>query len=144
MTSEAPDRKLMGLASIYEQVARAIYRERGPFVLQPAQWPVLRYLDLAGETARTASGIASFLGVELSTATRAAAALERRGFVSSRRNPDDRRVVFYELTDEGKTKLSEDPLQELALALGQVSQEDRSAFSRVVAHLADHLAQSKE
>ena len=134
----------MGLASIYEQVARAIYRERGPFVLQPAQWPVLRYLGIAGEKARTASGIAAFLGVELSTATRAAAALERRGLVSSKKNPDDRRAVIYDLTDVGAEKLGEDPLQELAHALGQVGDEDRRAFARVVAHLADYLAQAKE
>ena len=144
MLKKVPDRQLMGFASLYEQVGRAIYRERGPFVLQPAQWPVLRYLGIAGEKARTASGIAAFLGVELSTATRSAAALERRGFVSSRKNPEDRRAVIYQLTEEGMKKLDEDPLQELAMALGQVTQEDRDAFVRVIAHLADYLAQSKE
>ncbi len=142
--TQLPNRQLVGLASIYEQVARAVYEDRGPMVIQPAQWPVLRFLSLAGDRARTVTGIALFLDVKTSTASRAATALQRRGLVSSRQNPADRRSVLYSLTPLGREKLEQDPLYRLAGALGQIGEADLSTFSQVIVQLSDHLTQSKK
>ncbi len=137
-------RPASGLASLYEQVARAIYEERGPRALQPGQWSSLRYFERAGREARTVSGLARYLGVTLGTASRAAAALARRGLIQARANPKDGRSVMYDLTATGAAELDRDPLQRLAGAIQTIEPDDRAAFARVILMLADKLGANPE
>ncbi len=133
------ERRLLGVAALYEQVARAVYEERGPRVLQPAQWSALRYFARAGSEARTVTGLARFLGVTMGPASRAVAALEKRGLLASRPHPRDRRSSLFDLTDAGQDKVRRDPLARLARALAEVDAADRNAFARVVVKLAETL-----
>ncbi|GFE64179.1 hypothetical protein KIN_12530 [Litoreibacter roseus] len=133
----------MGLAALHERVARAIYEERGPKVLQPGQWSALRFFERAGGEARTVTALSKYLGVTLGPASRAAAALERRGLISPSPNPKDRRGLIFELTEQGRAQLAKDPLKRFASALGAADDTDREAFSRVLFHLFDELDTTK-
>lgn len=135
---------MLGLAALYEQVARAIYEERGPKGLQPAQWSSLRFFGRAGREARNVSGLARYLGVTLGTASRAAAALARRGLIESRPNPRDGRGVMYDLTDAGVEALKRDPLLRLAGALENIPPDERAALARAVFKLAGDLGANPE
>lgn len=137
-------RQLLGLASLYEQVARAIYEERGPNVIQPGQWSALRYFGRAGQGARNVTGLARFLGVTLGPASRAVGALDRRGLINLRPNPDDGRSQLVDLTQDGQRQLKIDPLKRFAGALGTLEPADRAVFTRIVLQLAEELGAQKE
>lgn len=140
----APNRSTVGLASLYEQVARAVYEDRSPQSLQPAQWSTLRFFDRAGPKARTVTGLARYLNVTPGPASRAANALERRGLVEARQNPDDGRSLLFDLTDAGRRQLEEDPILGFAEALEELDDADRAAFQRVVLELSEKLGRRQK
>ena len=133
------NRRLLGLASLFEQLVRATYDRRGPSELQPAQWSALRYFERAGASARTVSGLAKFMGVTLGPASRAARALERRGLLASEKNSADGRSVIYTLTSVGQKRLGADPLIRLAKALGRLAPSDIATLSQSLVVLSDGL-----
>ncbi len=137
MTRE--NRRLLGLASMFEQIVRASYERRGPSGLQPAQWSALRYFERAGASARTVSGLAKFMGVTMGPASRAARALERRGLLTSERSSADGRSVIYALTPLGLDELKDDPLLRLANALDRIDPAALAAISRSLLELSDAL-----
>ncbi len=137
-------RHALGLAALLEQVARAIYEERGPRSIQPGQWSSLRYFERAGPRARNVSGLARYLGVTLGTASRSAAALAKRGLIIARPNPEDGRSIIYDLSEAGAATLANDPLNRLANAIETIEGEDRAAFARTVMRLADRLGAIEE
>lgn len=137
-------RHSLGLASLYEQVARAIYEERGPQSLQPGQWSSLRFFEQAGPSARNVSGLARYLGVTLGTASRAAAALARRGLIEAHPNPDDGRSVLFDLSTEGAAAMENDPLYRLANAIEAIETSDKAVFTRIILRLADDLGADSE
>lgn len=134
----------MGVAALFEQIARAIYEERGPKTLQPGQWPSLRYFQRAGPRARNVSGLAKYLGVTLGTASRSAAALARRGLIVARPNPEDGRGVVYDLSAAGEAALADDPLQRLAGAIAAIEPVEQKVFRDAVLALAETLGAGQE
>lgn len=133
------NRRLLGLASLFEQLVRATYDRRGPSELQPAQWSALRYFERAGASARTVSGLAKFMGVTLGPASRAARALERRGLLASEKNAADGRSIIYTLTSVGQKRLGADPLIRLAKALDRLAPSDIATLSQLLLVLSDGL-----
>jgi len=70
-----------------------------------SQFMILGLIDKAqinGETC-TISSIAGLLGIDPATAVRTVDSLEKRGLVERRRNRQDRRQVFVEFTDAGRS-----------------------------------------
>ena len=132
-------RRLLAIASLYEQTGRAVYDQRGPAGLQPAQWSSLRYFGRAGSEARTVTGLAKFLGVTLAPASRAAASLEKRGLIASRRNPMDARSSLFDLTTLGREHLQNDPLNRFAEALSKLPPDHVDVFQEVVIQLLSEL-----
>ncbi len=132
-------RKAAGLASLYEQVLRTVYEKRGLSELQPAQWSALRYFRRAGASARTVSGLAKFLGVTMGPASRTARTLQRRGLLTSSKNPKDARSIIFTLTRAGNSILELDPLLRLARTLETLDAEDQAVFTRVIGNLYDEL-----
>ena len=131
--------KSLAVASLLEQVARDIYPERGPRAVHPVQWSSLRYFGRAGSQARTVSGLGKYLGVTLGPASRAAAALVRRGFITPKPNPDDRRSSLFDLTDEGREQLTHDPLFRLAYAISSVGDEEEATLSRMLLKISENM-----
>ena len=132
--------RLLDLAILYEKVARSVYRERGPLVLQPAQWSSLRFFGAAEESARTVSGLARHLDVTLAPASRAAGSLQRRGLIEPRPHPEDRRSQLYDITSLGQERLNDDPLKRLARAFERITAEDLAIFSQMLEQFAKDLA----
>jgi len=133
-------RKLYGLASLYEQVGRAIYEGEGRSELQPAQWSALRFFQRAGAKARTVSGLARYLGVTMGPASRTANALERRGLLRAEKNPDDARSTLFSLTIEGELQLENDPQMRLVAALETLEDTERDGLSEAVAKISIFLS----
>ena len=135
----ATNRRLLGMASLFEQLVRATYDKRGPTELQPAQWSALRYFERAGQRARTVSGLAKFMGVTMGPASRAAKALEGRGLLASQRDPNDARSLIFTLTPLGQGSLKSDPLKRLADALSDLTPDELGTMTRLLLELTEKL-----
>jgi DNA-binding MarR family transcriptional regulator len=116
--------------------------------LNPAQWDALRYVARANSYSRTPGALAQFLGTTKGTASQTIAALEKKGLLTRRSDPEDKRVRRIVLTEEGEALLARDPLNCLdqavrklpndvadvvAVGLGQLSRDlqDRCGGSDV-------------
>lgn len=75
--------------------------------LTAMQWGPLLLLSYG--RARTAADISRCSGVETSTVTRMLDRLETKGLLTRKRSEDDRRIIYLELTDEGKQLVSRVP-----------------------------------
>ena len=83
--------------------------------------------------------VARHLGMPKSSASEQVKSLERRGFLTRRRDPEDERQLSIVLTDAGVARLKQDSvldLVRLAAALRKVSAEDRRALLNGLDRLA--------
>jgi DNA-binding MarR family transcriptional regulator len=135
-----PDKAAMGLALMLEQTMRLVYPERSPQDMHPGQWAALRFLARANKEARTVLGLARYLGITQGPASRAVAALERKGLLSGERDAKDRRVIRLSLTEAGKTLLANDPIQRLAGLIDVMPDTAQQKMAQVVADLFQGLA----
>jgi DNA-binding MarR family transcriptional regulator len=98
-----------GFLSSFDLLAQAVRRARGTIhqdrdgALTLSQYAILQVLT-EREHARVRD-LAAEAGIAPSTATRILDALERRGIVTRRRSPEDRRGVTVTLTDFGRDAL---------------------------------------
>lgn len=125
-----------------EQTARAVYDVRGPRAVHPGQWATLRYLDRAGRQARTVGGVASYLGVTHAPASRAVAALHRKGLVTVKADPEDRRVRRIDLTPAGRALLNSDPVNRLTSAIDAMREGERQEFARCLQMIYELLVKT--
>lgn len=130
----------MALAILLEQAVRLIYPERSPQAMHPGQWAALRYLARTNREAATVAGLARYLGVTLAPASRAAAALVRKGYVRGEPDERDRRVVRLSLTAEGLTLLGGDPIRRLADAVSQLPDDRQRELAAILEHLFAQLS----
>lgn len=110
--------------------------------------PQLRALVLLRTVGRLQVGeLGSLLGLSPSGATRAAARMERGGWLRRVRTADDRRAVALELTPRG-TALVAGVLRtretELRRALGRMGDDDRATVLRGLAILADAVDEPED
>ena len=78
------------------------------------QFIVMGLLERCQTTGCTISGIAGHLGIDPTTVVRTVDSLEKRGLVERRRDRQDRRQVFVEFTDAGRSALLETHQQFIA------------------------------
>ena len=124
---------------LLERIARDVYVDRGPQAINPTQWAAMRYLRRASEEARTPIHLAKYLGVTPAPASRTIASLERRGYVTRRQNPSDRRSILIDLTDLGLRVLGEDPIDRLAVIIDRLQTTERSVLEDALENIADQL-----
>ena len=136
---QMPTRADLGLAALMEQTVRSVYDKRGPQEIHPGQWSSMRFLARAGAEARTVNGLATYLGVTAAPASRAAAALMKRGFVIQEPHPTDRRSHILTLTETGRAALAGDPIERLANAVGALASEDRRTVTRALTQIHQTL-----
>ena len=90
--------RLNVMAAVVSEGLARIYGER--FGIGIPEWRILATVGECGAITATALGLHAHMGkVKVS---RAASALEARGFVERRQNPDDMREAFLALTPEGQ------------------------------------------
>lgn len=83
--------------------------------------------------------VARHLGIPKSSASEQVKSLERRGFLTRRRDPEDERQLSIVLTDAGLARVRHDSvldLVRLAAALKKLSAEDRRALLAGLERLA--------
>lgn len=86
---------------------RTIDSKMAALDLTAMQWGPLMLISYG--KARTAADLSRCGGVETSTMTRMLDRLEAKGLLIRKRSEDDRRIIFLELTEEGKRLVSKVP-----------------------------------
>ncbi len=125
-----------------EKTARAIYAARGPQKMHPGQWAVLRFLANAPDTERDVRGVANYLGVTLGPASRAIAALERKGYIALREDEEDRRRRRIRVRKTGRELLENDPIKHVEGVADAMSEEEREVFAIVLTRLRHVLKET--
>jgi DNA-binding MarR family transcriptional regulator len=105
---------VLSAAAVIEQVVRQVQNLCFTRDLAPVQWSALRYLAKAGPLARSVSGLASYSGVNSSSASRTIQLLRRKGLVTIEAALGDSRVKCVSLSPAGRELLNRDPLLDLA------------------------------
>lgn len=98
---------------------------------------------LVGAGTASLSELAASLYLDKSTASRVVDTLERKGYLTRARHPDDGRALELQATEAGRklvARIREDLLGETAALLAGVSPELRAATATVVGGLADAAA----
>ncbi|HEY6116749.1 MAG TPA: helix-turn-helix domain-containing protein [Candidatus Dormibacteraeota bacterium] len=94
---------------------------------------------VGGERGIALHEVARHLGIPKSSASERVKSLERRGFLTRRRDPEDERRLSIVLTDAGVARVRRDSVLDpvrLAAALKRISAEDRKALLAALEHLA--------
>jgi len=95
---------------------------------------------VAGEKGVPLGAVARHLGIPKSSASEQVKSLERRGFLTRRRDPDDERRLSIVLTALGVARMRQDSVLDLvplAAALKRLSAEDRRALLAGLERLAN-------
>lgn len=118
-----------GIAALLEQVSRIVQAMCFADGMHPVQWSALRYFSKAGANARTVSGLANYQGTTLPPASRTVAALVKKGYLEAVVDPRDRRSRRIDLTDEGRSLISRDPIHALEQAIADLPAERRQVLT---------------
>jgi DNA-binding MarR family transcriptional regulator len=130
------------LADAFWSVARQLrdtsQETLAPWDITPAQFRGLRVLRRHGVL--RLSELSDWLHIAARSATEVVDALESRGLVARRPDPDDRRATLVEVTEHGGTVL--DAIRaargtEAERAFGQLTAADRAELARILRKLRD-------
>ena len=99
------------LAALDQELAAD--RRLAPLELSAAQWAVIA--SLAGDERKSASDLCKYISYDAGAMTRMLDRLEGKGLIRRNRSPEDRRLVYLELTDEGRAAYPR--MRELSLAV---------------------------
>ncbi len=126
------------LAVLSSRVSRefaSLYRQK--FGISIPEWRVIAHLSQSGSV--SVREIHQKVDMDKSKVSRAAARLEKAGYISKRLNPDDRRLVELALTDKGRAMVEEiTPMarayeERVLAALGPEAACFRAALERLLA-----------
>lgn len=135
-----PDR----IAELLVHVGRAAQSEGAISELTAAQWTCLRFFARANGSTRTPSAFASFQATTRGTASQIVKSLERRGLVTRTRSERDRRSVCFDLTEQGRATLAQDPLRDLVGLIGGLGDAESARFLMTLSRLASALAAKRD
>lgn len=99
--------------------------------LRPAQWQALRFFASAEARERTLTGFSRHRRSTMGTASMTVSQLVERGYLE-RGDPRGQRNVDIRISEKGRRALDNDPLAELAAAVGRLPEDDQ-------AQLLEHL-----
>lgn len=144
MHRETPDAggRARSLAELIERLGRVAYLRCFYANLNPSQWAALRFLSRANFSARTVTEFARANGTTHGTATQTIGALVRKGLVTRTSDAIDRRVVRLDLSEQGRTLLASDPLNDLVSTLNDLPLERSRTLARELAELNRQLVKS--
>lgn len=116
-----------------------LYKER--FGISVPEWRVVAHLSQSDEPLSVRE-IHARVDMDKSKVSRAAARLERAGYVEKSVNPRDRRLVALRLTEKGRAMVAE--INPLALAfeagvLSALAPQEAEAFRQMVARLLEEV-----
>ena len=115
--------------NLLERLARVINNDASMSELKPAQWEALRFFSQTNRFSSNPSALTAYMGVTKGTVSQTINALERKGLLKKNKVRGDRRAVNIVLTKRGLDMLGQDPLQELALSLQDMTSEKLGVLS---------------
>lgn len=127
-------------AELLVHLARLVHSAAADVSLTPAQWTALRYFASANRLSRTPSAFSEFNATTRGTASQTVKSLIALGLLEKRAHESDGRSFLIELTDSGRAKLADDPLDDLIVCIKDLSPARRAAFTETLAHLGEALA----
>jgi DNA-binding MarR family transcriptional regulator len=104
--------------------------------LNPAQWAALRFFAAANPRVRTTTAFARYHATTKGTASKSVRALERKGYLTRERSAHDGRAAILEVTERGRRLLREDPLDELARCMDDLTDEQRFTLAEALERVA--------
>jgi DNA-binding MarR family transcriptional regulator len=109
--------------------------------LSPAQIQALLFLRYARPGVRTIGGLASRLTSSYATTSEVVNALEKKKLVERHPLPEDQRTITLRLTGKGESEAStlENILDEIEVAVDELSLEDQQAFVRATQSIVRRL-----
>jgi DNA-binding MarR family transcriptional regulator len=128
------------IAELLVHVGRAAQSEGARSDLTAAQWTCLRFFARANGSSRTPSAFASFQATTRGTASQIIKSLERRGLVTRTRSTRDRRSVCFDLTEDGRHLLAQDPLRKLVRLIDGFGDGESARFLMTLSRLSSALA----
>jgi DNA-binding MarR family transcriptional regulator len=131
------------LAAALKHLARISEPEAPSGGLTANQWSALRYFALANRFSRTVSGFAAYNATTRGTASQTVKALESAGYLTRSRRLEDQRSARIDLTDLGRSKLAEDPTNDLVRALAALPATLRGQLDRAVLRLTVWVARAR-
>jgi DNA-binding MarR family transcriptional regulator len=131
------------IAEWVTQLGRIAYCDNFSDGLTPAQWTALRYFSRANRFSRTVSAFAEFHGTTRGTASQTVKSLVAQGYLEKIRCQQDGRSSRLELTDQGRTTLTDDPFIILTDAINDLSTETRAVFSEALEHLVGYISRER-
>ncbi len=108
--------------------------------LTPAQWTALRYFARANRFSRTPSAFSEFHATTRGTASQTVKSLVALGLLERRPNEQDGRSALIEVTQAGRERLAEDPLDALGEMIEALPGPERQAFSTALSRLTGSMA----
>lgn len=132
----APGAVSRALAELMEQICRL--NDSASFVhgLNPAQWAALRFFADANPQVRTTTAFARYHATTKGTASKSVRALERKGFLSRERSIHDGRAAILDVTEHGRRLLREDPLNDLARCMDNLTDQQRFVLAEALETVA--------
>ena len=126
-----PDDELRGALRQLFRFGRVLEPPRGNGI-QASLSEVMALGELAEVEAMSQHELAALLGLEKSTVSRLVAGLVERGWVTRRRNPDNRRLYRLALTEEGRAVaggIGEKLRAQHEQLLGELTPDERRALA---------------
>ncbi|MCY0897424.1 MAG: MarR family transcriptional regulator [Firmicutes bacterium] len=112
------------------------FREQGSQELSTTQFEALTHLEKVQPV--TAMALAALLHIKGPTATRALDSLARRRYIMKERDPQDRRVIWLRMTDQGAAVLQQErdrQRQWMVHVLQRLTAEEKARLSELLKKL---------
>lgn len=129
---DAEAAQVQALAELIGQLSQVINAIGFTAGLKPAQWAALRYLRQVNPSARTLTVFARANAVSKGAASQMIKALAERGLVGFETSAEDQRSKRIDITPLGLRCLEDDPMHQVAAALGKVPASDRIAVAGAI------------
>ena len=129
-----------GIAQSIAQLARMSVGDGHVCGLTAAQWNTLRFFARANRFSRTVSAFAEFHATTRGTASQTVKGLVSEGYLTRTPSDLDGRSVRFDLTDKGRSALSQDPLDALSEAIGGLPPGVRNQLASNLKRLTEEVA----
>lgn len=128
-----------GLGRLAAALRQNAWQEALPEGLTPTQGEILSFLDR--RPGATLAQVSEALGVRPATASEAVRVLVEKGLASKSRRPDDGRVLWLQLTTEGRGRAEEASHWDdfLSTAIDALDDQERRVMLRGVSRLIERL-----
>jgi DNA-binding MarR family transcriptional regulator len=142
--SPLPERLHDGLERLASLQRLEQWQAASPQGLNPTQFAILRLLSRRGQGLRVKT-VARELGLSQPTVTDSLLALERKGFVGRHGDPQDKRALLVQPTEDGRKALAtvQEQMPHVEAALASLSRKEQAALLHIIIKMIRALLQDE-